>query len=78
MAEQKQAKTIRLYVVEEPQTYSSLIMVAVAIPTNGELTAKAKTRMDNFVTKHLANASQGAEGQIMVGHAATEIVNSQG
>ncbi|MGI9291309.1 MAG: universal stress protein [Gammaproteobacteria bacterium] len=75
MAEHKQAKIICLYVVEEPQIYSSLDMGAVAIPTSGELTDSAKSRMQAFITEHLANSPHGSDGQVVVGHAATEIVN---
>lgn len=76
MAAQKQAKIVCLYVVEEPQIYSSLDMGAVAVPTTGELVESAKGRLESFVAKHLANAPHGAEGNVVVGHAATEIVNS--
>ena len=75
MADQKNAGIDCLYVVEEPQIYSSLDMGAVAVPTTGELVESAKTRLDSFVSEHLANAPHGAAGKVVVGHAATEIVN---
>ena len=64
-----------LYVVEEPQIYSTLDMGAVAIPTTGELVEGAETRLQNFVAEHLSNAPHGQEAKVVVGHAATEIVN---
>ena len=64
-----------LYVVEEPQIYSTLDMGAVAIPTAGELVESAETRMKDFVAKHLNNSPHGHESSIVVGHAATEVVN---
>ncbi len=64
-----------LYVVEEPQIYSTLDMGAVAIPTTGELVESAESRIQAFMTKHLSNSPHGHEGKIVVGHAATEIVN---
>jgi universal stress protein A len=75
MASQKNARIVCLYVVEEPQIYSSLDMGAIAVPTTGELVASAESRLAGFVTEHLANSPHGAEGQVVVGHAATEIVN---
>jgi nucleotide-binding universal stress UspA family protein len=76
MADQKNAAIVCLYVVEEPHIYSSLDMGAVAVPTTGELVDGAKLRLKTFVEEHLANAPHGAEGKVVVGHAATEIVNS--
>ena len=76
MADTLEAEINCLYVVEEPQIYSSLDMGAVAIPTTGELVESANSRMNIFVDKHLLNAPHGAEGTVVIGHAATEIVNS--
>ena len=64
-----------LYVVEEPQIYSTLDMGAVAIPTAGELVGSAETRMNAFVAEHLSAAPHGQKSKVVVGHAATEIVN---
>jgi nucleotide-binding universal stress UspA family protein len=76
MANQKDARIVCLYVVEEPQIYSSLDMGAIAVPTTGELVASAESRLTGFVAEHLAKAPHGAEGRVIVGHAATEIINS--
>ena len=76
MAEQKNASIVCLYVVEEPHIYSSLDMGAVAVPTTGELVESAKIRLDSFVQEHMAKAPHGVEGKVVVGHAASEIVNS--
>ena len=65
-----------LYVVEEPQIYSTLDMGAVAIPTTGELVTSAESRLQAFMEEHLANAPHGAEAKVVIGHAATEIVNA--
>jgi len=64
-----------LYVVEEPQIYSTLDMGAVAIPTAGELVESAETRMNAFMAEHLGAAPHGQKSKVVVGHAATEIVN---
>ncbi len=74
------AKTLKadihcLYVVEEPQIYSTLDMGAVAIPTTGELMESAQTRIKNFADKMLKDAPHGSGTKVVVGHAATEIVN---
>lgn len=64
-----------LYVVEEPQIYSSLEMGSVAIPTSGELTESARVRIERFGKESLANAPHGYTTKVVIGHAATEIVN---
>ena len=75
MANMLNADLTCLYVVEEPQIYSSLDMGAVAIPTTNDLLEGAETRMQSFVAEHLGNAPAEATGKVVVGHAATEIVN---
>jgi nucleotide-binding universal stress UspA family protein len=64
-----------LYVVEEPQIYSTLDMGAVAIPTTGELVESAEARMKSFVKANLGDSPQGYKSKVVVGHAATEIVD---
>ena len=49
MADTLDATIHCLYIVEEPQIYSTLDMGAVAIPTTGELVTGAETRMQLFV-----------------------------
>ena len=71
LAEKYGADIHCVYVVEEPQIYSSLELGSVAIPTSGELLESAKARMDKFTSEHLG----GGTGKCVVGHAATEIVN---
>jgi nucleotide-binding universal stress UspA family protein len=63
-----------LFVVEEPQIYSSLDMGAAAIPTTGELVDSAKERMRKFISEYLGDAPGKVNGEVRVGHAATEIV----
>jgi universal stress protein A len=75
MADTLDATVHCLYIVEEPQIYSTLDMGAVAIPTTGELVTSAESRMDAFVREQLANSPHGSEAKVVVGHAATEIVN---
>jgi universal stress protein A len=75
MAEKLDASVHCVYVVEEPQIYSTLDMGAVALPTAGELVDSADSRMQAFITEHLSNSPHGQEGKVVVGHAATEIVN---
>lgn len=64
-----------VYVVEEPQIYSTLDMGAVAIPTAGELVESAEKRMQVFVSKHLTSAPHGHVSKVLVGRPATEIVD---
>ncbi len=75
MAGNLNAKLHCVYVVEEPQIYSTLDMGAIAIPTSGELVQSAETRMKDFADKNLKNAPAGYATKVTVGHAATEIVN---
>jgi nucleotide-binding universal stress UspA family protein len=74
MAKMLDADISCVYVVETPQIYSSLDMGAVAIPTTADLVESANARMKNFIAEHLGDTSVTAEGKIVVGHAATEIV----
>ena len=76
MANSLGARIECLYIVEEPQIYSSLDMGAVAIPTTGELEESAKQRMTKFVSEKLSSAPKGSTGSVAIGHAATEIVNT--
>jgi len=75
MAKTLEASVHCLYVVEEPQIYSTLDMGAVAIPTTGELVESAEARIQKFVDTQLKNAPHGFETKVVTGHAATEIVN---
>jgi nucleotide-binding universal stress UspA family protein len=75
LADKYQAEIHCIYVVEEPQIYSSLDMGTVAIPTTGELMESATARMGNFAEQYLNNAPHGYREKIVIGHAATEIVN---
>ncbi len=75
MADTLDATIHCLYIVEEPQIYSTLDMGAVAIPTTGELVTGAESRMDAFAREQFANSPHGTEAKVVVGHAATEIVN---
>ncbi|MEJ2139289.1 MAG: universal stress protein [Gammaproteobacteria bacterium] len=75
MAGNLSAKLHCVYVVEEPQIYSTLDMGAIAIPTSGELVQSAEKRMTDFAAEYLKNIPHGCETKVVVGHAATEIVN---
>ncbi len=75
LADKYGAKLHCLYVVEEPQIYSSLEMGSVAIPTSGELMESAQARMEKFSQEMLASAPHGHTSKVVIGHAATEVVN---
>jgi nucleotide-binding universal stress UspA family protein len=75
MADKLGATITCLYVVEEPHIYSSLDMGTASIPTTGELVESAEKRLKSFVEENLANATIEVEHKVVVGYAATEIVN---
>jgi universal stress protein A len=75
MANTLNASVHCVYVVEEPQIYSTLDMGAVAVPTTGELVESAETRVKSFAAEHLGGAPHGIDTKVVIGHAATEIVN---
>jgi len=75
MAGSANARLHCVYVVEEPQIYSTLDMGAVAIPTAGELVESAEKRMQAFAGKHLKNVPQGVVSKVLVGRPSTEIVD---
>lgn len=64
-----------VYVVEEPQVYTTLDMGAVALPTTEELVESAEKRMRAFASEHLRDAPHGHGSKVLVGHASSEIVN---
>jgi universal stress protein A len=64
-----------VYVVEEPQIYSTLDMGAVAIPTTGELVKSAEKRMQAFVSQHLKSTPHGYGSKVLVGRPSTAIVD---
>jgi len=75
MASKLDATIHCLYVVEEPQIYSTLDLGAISVPTTGELVEGAETRLKEYVTDKFGGAGQSAVAKIVVGHAASEIVN---
>jgi len=75
MADKYSAEVHCLYVVEEPQIYSSLEMGSVAIPTSGELLESAEARMQKFSAEYLSDAPHGVSTKVIIGHPATEVVN---
>ena len=75
LANSSGAKLHCVYVVEEPQVYTTLDMGAVAIPTTGELMESAEKRMQAFANQHLRKAPHGHISKVLVGHASSEIVN---
>lgn len=74
MAVRMDAEIHCLYVVEEPQIYSSLDMGTVAIPTSGELLASAGKRMERFTKEQLAGLPKGSKQKVVIGRPASEIV----
>ena len=75
MADKFDATVHCLYVVEEPQIYSTLDLGAISVPTTGELVEGAETRLQDYVKDQFAGTAHPAVCKVVVGHAATEIVN---
>ena len=57
MADAMQADVRCIYVVEEPQIYSTLDMGPIAIPSVTELVRNAETRIDAFIKAMKARAT---------------------
>lgn len=75
MAKKFDAAIHCLYVVEEPQIYSTLDLGAISVPTTGELVEGAETRLQDYVKDKFAGTPHSTTAKIVVGHAATEICN---
>lgn len=75
MAEAMQADVRCIYVVEEPQIYSTLDMGPIAIPSVTELVRNAETRIDSFIKDNLKAFGSPPKASVLVGRPAEEIVN---
>jgi len=74
LAEDFDAEIHCVYVVEEPNIYSTLDIGPVAIPTVDELVESATERMKKFADAHLAAISTSVAHKIVVGRPSVEIV----
>jgi nucleotide-binding universal stress UspA family protein len=75
MAEAMQADTRCIYVVEEPQIYSTLDMGPVAVPSVTELVKSAESHLDTFIKSNLKAFGSAPKAAVLVGRPAEEIVN---
>lgn len=75
MADAMQADVRCIYVVEEPQIYSTLDMGPIAIPSVTELVRNAETRIDSFIKTHLKAFGSAPKASVLVGRPAEEIAN---
>lgn len=64
-----------IYVVEEPQIYTTLDMGPVPMPSTSELVATARDRLASFMTKSLSELGPDVVSAAIVGHPADEIVS---
>lgn len=74
MADTLQAEVHIIYVVEEPQVYSTLDMGPVPIPSVTELTDTANERLAGFIREHLPNSGAKPVSAVLVGRPSDEIV----
>ena len=75
MAGLLQADICCLFVVEEPQIYSTLDMGPIAIPSATDLVKNAESRMDSFIKDNLKAFGSAPKAIVLVGRPAEEIVS---
>jgi universal stress protein A len=75
MAALLQAEVHVIYVIEEPQVYTTLDMGPVPIPSATELADSARERLTRFVNDASADLDATPVSAVLVGQAADEIVN---
>jgi len=75
MAETMQADIRCIYVVEEPQIYSTLDMGPVAVPSVTELVKSAEVHLDSFIKANIKAFGSPPKAAVLVGRPAEEIVN---
>ena len=75
MADALQADVRCIYVVEEPQIYSTLDMGPIAIPSVTELVRNAETRIDSFIKANLKAFGSAPKASVLVGRPAEEIAS---
>lgn len=64
-----------IYVIEEPQVYTTLDMGPVPIPSAAELTDTARERLARFVIDAITELRETPVSTVLVGRPADEIVN---
>jgi universal stress protein A len=74
MAEAMQADIRCIYVVEEPQIYSTLDMGPVAVPSVTELVKSAEEHLDSFIKANIKAFGSAPKASVLVGRPAEEIV----
>lgn len=74
MAETLNCPVHCVFVVEEPQMYAALDMGPVTLPSPKELADQAKTRLDRFISEHLAGVGK-TSGVVLVGRPAHELTD---
>jgi nucleotide-binding universal stress UspA family protein len=75
MTELLQAEVHVIYVIEEPQIYTTLDMGPVPMPSATELTDTARERLTRFISDAAADFSTKPVSTVLVGRPADEIVN---
>lgn len=74
MAEANQADIRCIYVVEEPQIYSTLDMGPIAVPSVTELVKSAEGHLDSFIKTNIKAFGSAPKAAVLVGRPAEEIV----
>jgi len=75
MADAMQADVRCIYVVEEPQIYTTLDMGPVAVPSVTELVRNAEGRLDSFIKTNLKAFGNAPKASVLVGRPSEEIAN---
>lgn len=74
MQDLMKAKIHVIYVVEEPQIYTTLDMGPIPMPSTSELVATARERLAGFIKKSLGGLGPDLVSAVIVGRPADEIV----
>jgi len=75
MTDLLQAELHVIYVIEEPQVYTTLDMGPVPIPSATELADTARERLTRFVSDAITDLRETPVSSVLVGRPADEIVN---
>lgn len=75
MTDLLQAELHVIYVIEEPQVYTTLDMGPVPVPSATELAATARERLTRFVSDAISDLRETPVSTVLVGRPAEEIVN---
>ena len=74
MADALQAEVRCIYVVEEPQIYSTLDMGPIAVPSVAELVKSAEEHLASFIKANSAAFGNAPKTAVLAGRPAEEIV----